>query len=230
VIAALDWDRISADLDAYGCALTGRLLSPVDCTSIASSYRADELFRSRVVMARHGFGRGEYKYFNYPLPQIVSDLRTSLYPRLAAVANRWNEAMAIDARYPDDHADFLHGCHGAGQIRPTPLLLKYGKGDFNCLHQDVYGEHVFPLQLTVLLSMPGRDFTGGEFVLTEQRPRMQSRAEVVPLGQGDAVIFAVRHRPVKGSRGSYRVNLRHGVSRVRSGDRYTLGIIFHDAL
>jgi len=229
-VAALDWDQIPADLDAYGCALTGELLSPAECTSIASSYRADELFRSRVVMARHGFGRGEYKYFNYPLPQIVSDLRTSLYPRLAAVANRWNEAMAIDVRYPDDHAAFLHRCHSAGQIRPTPLLLKYGEGDFNCLHQDVYGEHVFPLQLTVLLSMPGRDFTGGEFVLTEQRPRMQSRAEVVPLGQGDAVIFAVRHRPVKGSRGSYRVNMRHGVSRVRSGDRYTLGIIFHDAL
>lgn len=229
-VAALDWDRISADLDTYGCALTGELLSPADCTSIARSYRADELFRSRVVMARHGFGRGEYKYFNYPLPQIVSDLRTSLYPRLAAVANRWNEAMAIDVRYPDDHSDFLHRCHSAGQIRPTPLLLKYGEGDFNCLHQDVYGEHVFPLQLTVLLSTPGRDFTGGEFVLTEQRPRMQSRAEVVPLGQGGAVIFAVRHRPVKGNRGSYRVNMRHGVSRVRSGNRYTLGIIFHDAL
>jgi len=230
MIAAPDWDRISADLDAYGCALTRELLSPADCTSIARSYSADELFRSRVVMAQHGFGRGEYKYFIYPLPQIVSDLRMSLYPRLARIANRWNKAMGIDVRYPDDHADFLHRCHSAGQIRPTPLLLKYGEGDFNCLHQDVYGEHVFPLQLTVLLSKPGRDFTGGEFVLTEQRPRMQSRAEVVPLGQGDAVIFAVRHRPVKGSRGSYRVNLRHGVSRVRSGDRYTLGIIFHDAL
>ena len=229
-IAELDWNRISADLDAYGCAVTGALLSLAECSSIARSYTADELFRSRVVMARHGFGRGEYKYFGYPLPPIIDDLRTALYPRLSAVANRWNEAMGIDVRYPDDHAAFLNRCHKAGQMRPTPLLLEYGEGDFNCLHQDVYGEHIFPLQLTVLLSKPGRDFSGGEFVITEQRPRMQSRAEVVPLDQGDAVIFAVRQRPVQGGRGSYRVNMRHGVSRLRSGHRYTLGIIFHDAL
>jgi uncharacterized protein len=229
-IAALDWSRVCADLDSYGCAAVNALLSPKECTALKESYPADELFRSRVVMARHGFGRGEYKYFGYPLPELISQLRTSLYPRLSEVANRWNEAMDIDLRYPDDHAAFLARCHGAGQIRPTPLLLKYGEADYNCLHQDVYGEHVFPLQVAFLLSMPGQEFTGGEFVLTEQRPRMQSRAEVVPLGLGDAVIFSVRHRPVQGTRGSYRVNLKHGVSRIRSGHRYTLGIIFHDAL
>ena len=180
-------------------------------------------------MARHGFGRGEYKYFTYPLPGIVQALRTALYPRLSPIANRWNEAMGIGVRYPDRHAEFIERCHAAGQVRPTPLLLKYEADDYNCLHQDVYGEHVFPLQVTVLLSRPGRDFDGGEFVITEQRPRMQSRAEVIPLRQGDAVIFAVQHRPVQGARGVYRVNLRHGVSRVRSGNRCTLGIIFHDA-
>jgi uncharacterized protein len=192
-------------------------------------YPDDGQFRSRVVMSRHGFGRGEYKYFAYPLPQVVEDLRVSLYPGLAVVANRWNEAMRIDVRFPSDHTAFIDWCHAAGQTRPTPLLLQYAPGDFNCLHQDVYGEHVFPLQVAILLKEPGVDFTGGEFVLTEQRPRMQSRAEVVPLLRGDGVIFPVRHRPVQGGRGSYRVNLRHGVSRVRSGSRYTLGIIFHDA-
>jgi len=192
-------------------------------------YPKDELFRSRVVMGRHGFGRGEYKYFNCPLPDIIAELRTELYARLALVANRWNAAMGSEIRYPEKHAQFLERCHSAGQVRPTPLLLQYGEGDYNCLHQDLYGEHVFPIQLAILLSEPSRDFTGGEFVLTEQRPRMQSRPEVVPLRQGDAVAFAVHHRPVRGTRGFYRVNLRHGVSRLRAGRRHTLGIIFHDA-
>jgi len=192
-------------------------------------YSDDRRFRSHVIMARHGFGRGEYKYFAYPLPEPVAAFRSSLYPRLAPIANRWNESMGVPVRYPSAHAEFLARCHEAGQARPTPLLLQYAEGDFNALHQDLYGEHVFPLQVAILLSEPGRDFTGGEFVLTEQRPRMQSRAEVVPLRQGDAVIFAVAHRPAHGTRGVYRVNLRHGVSRVRSGHRHTVGIIFHDA-
>jgi hypothetical protein len=206
-----------------------RLLTPLECAALARLYPLDDHFRSRVVMARHGFGRGEYKYFGYPLPTIVAELRAAIYPRLAPVANRWNEAMGIDVRYPDEHADYIKRCHAAGQRKPTPLLLQYGAEDYNCLHQDLYGEHVFPLQLTILLSDPERDFTGGEFVITEQRPRMQSRPEVVALRQGDAVVFAVHHRPVRGTRGVYRVNLRHGVSRVRSGHRYTAGIIFHDA-
>jgi hypothetical protein len=228
-IDGFDWDRISRDLDAQGSAILEQVL-PVDlCKDLAALYAADTLFRSRVVMARHGFGRGEYKYFAYPLPEIVADLRTALYPKLAPVANRWNGAMAIDIRYPESHADFLKRCHQAGQQKPTPLLLQYSEGDYNCLHQDLYGEHVFPIQVAILLSEPGKDFTGGEFVLTEQRPRMQSRPEVVPLRQGDAVAFAVHHRPVQGTRGFYRVNMRHGVSRLRSGHRHTLGIIFHDA-
>jgi len=228
-IAALDWPHLATDLDAHGCAVVHAVLSPQACGALAETYAADALFRSRIVMARHGFGRGEYKYFAYPLPAVVASLRHALHPPLARIANCWNAALGIDVHYPDTHAAFLAQCHGAGQTRPTPLLLHYGEGDYNCLHQDLYGEHVFPLQATFLLSVPGHDFTGGEFVRTEQRPRMQSRAEVVPLSQGDGVIFPVHHRPVHGTRGMYRVNLRHGVSRVRSGQRHTLGIIFHDA-
>ncbi|MBA2492663.1 MAG: 2OG-Fe(II) oxygenase [Gammaproteobacteria bacterium] len=205
------------------------MLSRQECEALTALYSMEELFRSKVVMARHGFGRGEYKYFAYPLPDIVAGMRTSLYPYLALIANRWNDTMGIDIRYPEQHADFIARCHEAGQLKPTPLLLAYGADDYNCLHQDLYGEHVFPLQVAILLSAPERDFTGGEFVLTEQRPRMQSRPEVVPLRQGDAVVFAVNQRPVRGARGVYRVRLRHGVSRVRAGRRHTLGVIFHDA-
>ena len=224
-----DWDRLTNDLDAQGSAVVENLLDHEECHSVAALYSQDDRFRSRVVMGRHGFGRGEYKYFAYPLPRRVAELRSTLYPRLAPIANRWNESLGIETRYPGKHSEFLARCAEAGQSRPTPLLLQYEAGDYNCLHQDLYGEHVFPLQVAILLSQPDKDFTGGEFVITEQRPRMQSRAEVIPLRQGDAVIFAVHHRPVKGSRGVYRVNLRHGVSRVRSGHRHTLGIIFHDA-
>jgi hypothetical protein len=228
-VNALDWEQVSQSLDAQGCATIEKLITPQECGSLAALYPADDLFRSRIIMGRHGFGRGEYKYFSYPLPDIIAGLRTSIYPHLAPIANRWNTAMGIDLRYPAKHADFIARCHDAGQLRPTPLLLQYGVDDYNCLHQDLYGEHVFPIQVAILLSEPGRDFTGGEFVLTEQRPRMQSRPEVVPLKQGDTVVFAVHHRPVQGTRGVYRVNLRHGVSRVRSGHRHTLGVIFHDA-
>jgi hypothetical protein len=228
-LRVVDWGAIAGELDAYGCAMLDALLSPQECRALARLYPHDALFRSRVVMGRHGFGRGEYKYFSYPLPDAVASLRDKVYPRLVPIANRWNAAMGSEVRYPDTHAAFLQRCHAAGQSRPTPLLLQYGAGDYNCLHQDLYGEHVFPLQVAVLLSEPGRDFSGGEFVLTEQRPRMQSRVDVLPWRQGDAVIFAVHQRPVPGTRGSYRVNLRHGVSRVRSGHRHTLGIIFHDA-
>jgi hypothetical protein len=228
-IASLDWHLISKDLDSHGCALVKALLSPEECRALASSYTDEKQFRSRVVMARHGFGRGEYKYFRYPLPEPVAELRATLYPPLSEIANRWNEILDVDARFPGDHAAFVKRCHQAGQTQPTPLLLEYDEGDYNCLHQDIYGEHVFPLQVAFLLSVPGRDFTGGEFVLTEQRPRMQSRIEVVPLAQGDGVIFPVHHRPVRGSKGWYRVNMRHGVSQLRSGRRNTLGVIFHDA-
>jgi len=228
-VAALDWAGLSAQLDQFGCATTGRLLSADECAAISSRYDDDKLYRSRVIMARHGFGRGEYKYFAYPLPNIVASLRASLYPQLAGIANRWNEQMAVDQRFPTEHAAYLKRCHAGGQTKPTPLLLQYGAGDYNCLHQDVYGELVFPLQVAFLLSRPGEDFSGGEFVLTEQRPRMQSRAEVVPLRQGEGVIFPVHHRPVQGTRGIYRVNMRHGVSRLRDGQRHTLGVIFHDA-
>lgn len=216
-------------LDAQGAAIIERLLPPDQCAALAALYRDDALFRSRIDMARHGFGRGEYKYFAYPLPEPVARLRTALYAELAPIANRWHEAMAIATRFPADHASFLARCHAAGQTRPTPLLLQYGPGDYNCLHQDLYGEHVFPLQVVVLLSAPERDFTGGEFVMTEQRPRMQSRPMVLPLRQGDAAVIAVHQRPVQGARASHRVNLRHGVSELRSGQRHTLGIVFHDA-
>ncbi len=228
-IAAFDWQRIAASLDQDGYAVLHGLLTPHECASLAACYADDLLFRSKVVMARHGFGRGEYKYFAYPLPRPVAALRGTLYARLCGIANRWNEAMNTAIRFPDEHEHFLDRCHRAGQTRPTPLMLRYGPGDYNCLHQDLYGEHVFPLQTAILLSQPGRDFTGGEFILTEQRPRMQSRATVVPLEQGHGVIFAVNNRPVQGARGSYRVRMRHGVSPLRSGNRHTLGVIFHDA-
>jgi hypothetical protein len=228
-VSTIDWSTVSADLDAQGWAVLPKLLSANECDSVAARYDQDAEFRSHVIMARHGFGRGEYKYFAYPLPSLVEELRTDLYPHLAPIANRWHETMGMDVRFPDNHAAFIARCHAAGQTRPTPLLLQYCEDDYNALHQDLYGEHVFPLQIAVLLSEPGEDFEGGEFVLTEQRPRMQSRAMVVPLRQGDAVVFAVNSRPVQGTRGSYRVKLRHGVSKLRSGHRHTLGIIFHDA-
>jgi hypothetical protein len=229
-IAAVDWAATATDLNSQGWAVIPELLAGSECNEIAGMYAGDdETFRSRVIMARHGFGQGEYRYFAYPLPSLIEDLRTAIYPRLAPIANQWNERMGIDVRFPKTHAEFLKRCHAAGQRRPTPLLLQYGPGDYNCLHQDLYGEHVFPLQVTALLSKPGEDFQGGEFVLTEQRPRMQSRAAVVPLNKGDAVVFAVNSRPHKGTRGDYRVALRHGVSKLREGRRHTVGIIFHDA-
>src|ERR1700761_5141069 len=228
-VAALDGSKLTEQLDGFGNAVIEGLLMPDECRAVSSLYPDDRQFRSHVHMARHGFGKGEYKYFSYPLPDLISGLRTALYPRLAAIANAWNERMGIDQSYPAKHAEFLKLCHDAAQTRPTPLLLQYVPGDFNCLHQDLYGDLAFPMQVAILLSEPDKDFTGGEFVLTEQRPRMQSRAEVVPLRRGDAVVFAVHNRPVQGTRGTYRVNLRHGVSRLRSGKRHTLGIIFHDA-
>lgn len=228
-VDALDWAEVGTALDAEGAAVLPRLLTPSECEAAAALYDQPARFRSRVVMARHGFGRGEYQYFAYPLPPAVAALRTAFYPHLVPIANRWQASMGLPARFPPGHDEFLARCHAAGQQRPTPLLLRYGEGDFNCLHQDLYGEHVFPLQVVVLLSEPGRDFEGGEFVMTEQRPRMQSRPMVLPLRQGDGAVFAVHHRPVQGTRGVYRVNLRHGVSRVRSGRRHTLGLIFHDA-
>jgi hypothetical protein len=228
-VAAVDWPAVEADLDAQGAAVIKCLLTPLECHELSSLYQRDDTFRSRVVMARHGFGRGEYQYFDYPLPQLIGALRESVYVRLAPVANRWYDAMGMTARFPDRHVDFIDRCHAAGQRKPTPLLLQYGTGDYNCLHQDLYGEHVFPLQVVLLLSEPGRDFEGGEFVMTEQRPRMQSRPLVLPLRQGDAAVIAVSHRPVRGTRGKYRVNIRHGVSSLLSGHRHTAGIIFHDA-
>ena len=228
-VAAFDWQAVTGDLDASGCAVLPKLLSPEECAAIAALYPDERHFRSHVIMARHGFGKGEYRYFRYPLPDPIGALRTALYARLAPIANEWNARMGVAERYPSDHAAFLRQCHDAGQARPTPLLLQYGPGDYKCLHQDLYGALAFPIQVAILLSQPDEDFTGGEFVLTEQRPRMQSRVEVVSLRRGDAVAFAVHNRPVRGTKGAYRVNLRHGVSRVRSGGRHTLGIIFHDA-
>lgn len=224
-----DWSQLSHLLDGSGCARIRDLLPAETCRQLAGLYSQEPLFRSRVVMSRHGFGRGEYRYFAYPLPPVVAQLRARLYSTLVGVANRWNEQLGDPVRFPESHAQFIARCHAAGQCRPTPLLLQYGAGDYNCLHQDLYGQHVFPLQVTILLSQVGEDFDGGEFILTEQRPRMQSRAEVIPLLRGDAAIFAVHHRPVRGTRGFYRVNHRHGVSRIRRGSRHTLGIIFHDA-
>ena len=229
IAGSIDWAAVESRLGEQGWGSLGRLLTPADCTALAALYDADAPFRSRVIMARHGFGRGEYRYFAYPLPAIVAELRTALYPPLAAIANRWNAQLGLDARYPGRHDAYLAQCHAAGQVRPTPLLLRYGPGDYNCLHQDLYGDLVFPLQVVVLLSDPVKDFSGGELVLTEQRPRMQSRAEVVPLRQGEAAVIPVHHRPVRGSRGVYRVTMRHGVSRLRDGRRHTLGLIFHDA-
>jgi uncharacterized protein len=227
--ARIDWPSVGDELGSRGAAVLDRLLTPKECRDIAALYDDDRRYRGRIVMARHGFGQGEYKYFAYPLPALIEELRAGLYPRLAPIANAWNERMAIALRYPAQHRDFVAMCREHGQARPTPLLLKYEAGDYNCLHQDLYGELAFPLQAAILLSRPGGDFTGGEFVMTEQRPRKQSRAEVVPLSQGDAVVFAVHHRPVQGTRGTYRVNLRHGMSLLRSGRRYVLGVIFHDA-
>lgn len=225
----VDWQEVGRHLDADGHAVLPGFLTATDCAALIAAYDDEARYRSRVVMERHGFGRGEYKYFNYPLPPLIAEHRAALYPHLAPIANRWNAAMGVDRRYPDTHADFLGQCHAAGQRRPTPLILRYRPGDYNCLHQDLYGALAFPLQIAVLLSQPGSDFDGGAFVLTEQRPRQQSRPMVVPLQRGDAVLFAVHHRPLAGTRGTYRVNLRHGVSRVTAGQRYTMGIIFHDA-
>jgi hypothetical protein len=228
-IAGLDWTVISAGLDQAGYAVTGELLTATECSDLRALYPHDPAFRKRVVMQQHGYGRGEYRYFAAPLPTPVQTLRAHVYRHIVATANRWNAALGTTVTYPEEHAAFLARCHAAGQTKPTPLLLQYGPGDYNCLHQDLYGEHVFPLQIVFLLSRPGDDFSGGEFVLTEQRPRMQSRAEVVTLRQGEGVVFAVHHRPVQGTRGPYRVNMRHGVSRLHSGQRHTLGVIFHDA-
>lgn len=228
-VAALDWASISGDLDSRGAATTGPLLTAEECQGLAARYDEEACFRSRIVMGRHGFGQGEYKYFAYPLPDLVAGLRTAIYPHLAGVANAWFRRMGRDDSFPADHAAFIERCNAAGQSRPTPLLLRYGEGDYNCLHQDLYGPTVFPIQVAVLLSAPGTEFSGGEFVVVEQRPRMQSRPEVVPLVQGEAVVFAVNERPVAGTRGDYRVKMRHGVSRIRSGRRHTLGVIFHDA-
>jgi uncharacterized protein len=228
-VKTIDWHRVLDELNTQGNAKLDRILTPAECRELSSLYQQEDTFRSTVVMQQHGFGRGEYRYFKYPLPSIVASLRTAVYPLLVPFANRWNEAMGLPVRYPAEHKDYIERCHQAGQSRPTPLLLRYGTDDYNCLHQDLYGEQVFPLQLTVLLSEPDTDFTGGEFVMTEQRPRMQSRPIVVSLRQGDGVLFAVRQRPVQGSKSVYRVNLRHGVSRIRSGQRFSLGIIFHDA-
>jgi hypothetical protein len=227
--SGLDWSVISSELDEFGVALTGPILSESECLELRALYDQADGFRSHIIMQRHGFGAGEYKYFANPLPSRVAELRSSFYSRLASIGSQWNQRMGVDRRYPETLDAFLAECHADGQNRPTPLLLKYGPGDYNCLHQDVYGKHLFPIQLVVLLSEPGKEFEGGEFVLTEQRPRMQSRAEVVPLRMGHGALFAVNDRPKSGTRGDYRVKTRHGVSRIRWGERFTMGIIFHDA-
>jgi hypothetical protein len=229
-ITSIDWQRVAEELDSCGAALLPALLDKPECAALIAHYEDAAAFRSRVVMARHGYGRGEYQYFRYPLPAQIASLRAELYAPLVPIANRWYERMNLVPRFPAQHAEFIARCHAADQLRPTPLLLRYESGDYNHLHQDLYGEHFFPLQIACLLSAPGQDFSGGEFVLTEQRPRQQSRVEVMPLAQGDAVVFAVNQRPQSGTRGDYRVTMRHGVSRLRSGQRHTLGIIFHDAL
>lgn len=225
----LDWERVESDLCERGYATTDSVLSPTQCRELIDRYEQEDVYRSKVVMSRHGFGRGEYKYYRYPLPEVIVELREGIYPQLARIANAWAESLGREADFPSDHSEYLRRCHAAGQRRPTPLILRYGAGDYNCLHQDLYGDMYFPMQVAFLLSEPGKDFSGGEFVLVEQRPRMQSRVEVVPLSKGEAVIFAVNQRPVRGSKGYYRVAMRHGVSRLRSGERYTLGVIFHDA-
>jgi hypothetical protein len=224
-----DWTQVAGALDVQGWAILPRLISDAEADAIAALYQRADGFRSRVIMARHGFGLGEYRYFSYPLPDIIQSIRTAAYPHLAPIANRWHERIGKEARFPDEHQPFLDRCHQAGQLRPTPLLLEYGPGDYNCLHRDLYGEHVFPLQIAILLDEPGEDFVGGEFVMTEQRPRMQTRPMVLPLRKGDAAVFAVNSRPMKGVRGDYQVKLNHGVSRLYSGKRHTVGIIFHDA-
>jgi hypothetical protein len=228
-VNAADWIKICGDLDAQGWATAPKLLTDGEADLIAGLYPREEGFRSQVIMARHGFGRGQYKYFSYPLPPLIQELRAAAYPRLVPIANQWHERMGKDVRFPQDHAAFLERCHQAGQVRPTPLLLEYEAGDYNCLHRDLYGEHVFPIQIAILLNQPGADFNGGEFVMTEQRPRMQTRAMVLPLEKGDAAIFAVNSRPMKGVRGDYQVRLNHGVSKIHSGKRHTVGVIFHDA-
>jgi uncharacterized protein len=229
-VDAVDWTKVHADLDAQGWAIIPKLLTHAEADLIAGLYHQEQGFRSQVIMARHGFGRGEYKYFNYPLPPLIQALRTSAYPHLVPIANQWHERMGNDVRFPHDHVAFLDRCHQAGQVRPTPLLLEYAPGDYNCLHRDLYGEHVFPMQVAILLDQPGADFEGGEFVMTEQRPRMQTRAMVLPLKKGDAAVFAVNSRPMKGVRGDYQVRLNHGVSKLYSGKRHTVGVIFHDAV
>jgi uncharacterized protein len=228
-LSLVDWQKLSEDLDNVGYAVLPALLARSHCEMVRDLFDEADLFRSRIVMERYNFGQGEYKYFNYPLPDAVSELRTLIYPHLVPVANRWHAAMKIGSRFPERHAEFISRCHSAGQRRPTPLMLRYTSGGYCCLHQDLYGEHVFPLQVVLLLSEPDRDFTGGEFMLVEHGTKRTPRAELVPLKQGDAVVFAVNSRPVPSERGHYRVVMRHGVSRLHAGDRNTLGIIFHDA-
>jgi hypothetical protein len=228
-VDSIDWAKVRADLDVQGWAVVPKLLTHAEADGISNLYPQEEGFRGHVVMARHGFGRGEYKYFSYPLPSLIQTLRAAVYPHLVPIANQWHERMRKEGRFPPEHAAFLERCHEAGQVRPTPLLLEYAPEDYNCLHRDLYGDHVFPIQIAILLDQPGEDFEGGEFVMIEQRPRMQTRAMVLPLRKGDAAIFAVNFRPMKGTRGDYQVRLNHGVSKLYTGKRHTVGVIFHDA-